>query len=168
MPAKHIPEGYHTVVPYIIARDAEELLTSSRRDRMPLRKTSCATPRPNLAWRCPHRRSHVMFSQATERHPAMACSLYLYVPDTDVAYRAALAAGATSVMEPANQFDGDRNAGVKDANGTSGLRNARRSVSPEEMGRRQADEVKKRQQAHSPTADVGATSGGLSPTSTHG
>jgi uncharacterized glyoxalase superfamily protein PhnB len=92
--------------------------------------------------------SHVMFSQATERHPAMACSLYLYVPDTDAAYRAALAAGATSVMEPANQFYGDRNAGVKDANGNFWYFGTHvEDVSPEEMNRRQADEVKKRQQA---------------------
>lgn len=37
--------------------------------------------------------------------------------DTDAVYRRALAAGATSVMEPADQFYGDRNGGVRDLPG---------------------------------------------------
>lgn len=43
--------------------------------------------------------------------------IYLYVPNVDEAYRRALAAGASSVSEPADQPYGDRNAGVKDAFG---------------------------------------------------
>ena len=34
--------------------------------------------------------------------------LYLYVPNADAAYQRALKAGATSVMEPADQFYGER------------------------------------------------------------
>ena len=90
--------------------------------------------------------SHVMLSQATERHPAMPATLYLYVANTDAAYRAALAAGATSVMEPATQFYGDRNAGVKDSNGNMWYFGTHvEDVPPEEIRRRQADELKKRQ-----------------------
>jgi len=40
--------------------------------------------------------------------------LYVYVNDTDAVYKRALQAGATSLMEPSDQFYGDRNAGVKD------------------------------------------------------
>ena len=47
----------------------------------------------------------------------MPGSIYLYINDTDAAYKRALQAGATSVMEPADQFYGDRNAGVKDSSG---------------------------------------------------
>jgi PhnB protein len=118
MAVKPIPEGYHTVVPYIVAADAEALLE--------FLKTGLKAKEIEVM-RYPDGRvwhgdvligdSHVMLSQATERHPAMPATLYLYVPDTDAAYRAAMAAGATSVMEPANQFYGDRNAGVKDSNG---------------------------------------------------
>jgi uncharacterized glyoxalase superfamily protein PhnB len=149
MPAKPIPEGYHTVVPYVIARDAEQLLTFVKAGLNAVEKDIMRYPDGRI-WHADVLigDSHVMFSQATERHPAMACSLYLYVPDTDAAYRAALAAGATSVMEPANQFYGDRNAGVKDANGNFWYFGTHvEDVSPEEMNRRQADEVKKRQQA---------------------
>lgn len=37
----------------------------------------------------------------------------------DATYRRALAAGATSVQEPAQQDDEDRRGGVKDAGGTT-------------------------------------------------
>jgi PhnB protein len=47
-------------------------------------------------------------------------TLYLYVDDTDATYRRALDAGAASLMEPATQFYGDRNAGVQDPCGNLG------------------------------------------------
>jgi uncharacterized glyoxalase superfamily protein PhnB len=44
---------------------------------------------------------------------------YLYVPNMEAVYRQALAAGATSSEEPADQPWGDRNAAVKDAFGNT-------------------------------------------------
>ena len=148
MAVRPIPEGYHTVVPYIVAADAEQLLAFMK---------AGLGAREEHVMRYPDGRiwhgdvligdSHVMLSQATDRHPAMPCTLYLYVPDTDAAYRAALDAGAASVMEPATQFYGDRNAGVKDSQGNFWYFGTHvEDVSPEEMDRRQAEEVKKRQQ----------------------
>ena len=46
-------------------------------------------------------------------------SLYVYVPDTNAVYKKAIAAGATSLMEPAQQYYGDVNAGVQDTFGNS-------------------------------------------------
>jgi PhnB protein len=146
MAVKPIPEGYHTVVPYVVAADAEALLE--------FLKTGLNAKEIEVM-RYPDGRvwhgdvvigdSHVMLSQATEQHPAMPATLYLYVPDTDAAYRAALAAGATSVTEPATQFYGDRNAGVKDSNGNMWYFGTHvEDVSPEEMRRRQAEEVERR------------------------
>ena len=45
----------------------------------------------------------------------MPTTIYLYVPNVDEVYRRAMAAGAASLTEPADQPYGDRNAGVKDA-----------------------------------------------------
>ena len=45
---------------------------------------------------------------------AMPTAIYLYVPDADAVYRRALAAGADSLSEPADQPYGDRLAGVRD------------------------------------------------------
>ena len=44
----------------------------------------------------------------------MPSMLYLYVPDCDAAYAKAMAAGAEKVMEPMDQFYGDRSGGVLD------------------------------------------------------
>ena len=63
--------------------------------------------------------SMVMVAQAKEPWKPMPCGFYLYVPDTDATYLAALAAGASSLMEPTDQFYGDRNAGVQDTWGNN-------------------------------------------------
>ncbi len=41
-------------------------------------------------------------------------SLHLYVEDCDAVYTQAVEAGGTSLMEPSDQFYGDREAGVED------------------------------------------------------
>lgn len=46
--------------------------------------------------------------------PPMPTAIYLYVPDADAVYRGAIAAGAASLSEPADQPYGDRLAGVQD------------------------------------------------------
>jgi len=44
-------------------------------------------------------------------------ALHLYVPNADETYERALAAGATSLEQPVDQFYGDREAGIKDPTG---------------------------------------------------
>lgn len=66
--------------------------------------------------------SVVMLGEAMpdQGHDAMPASLSLYVDtgdDVDATYKRALAAGATSVTAPQNQFYGYRSACVKDAGG---------------------------------------------------
>lgn len=57
----------------------------------------------------------IMVFQANEQWQAQPFSVYLYVEDCDKVYAQAVAAGAMSLMEPADMFYGDRNAGVRDA-----------------------------------------------------
>ena len=83
--------------------------------------------------------STVMMGEAQGDCPPMPAALYVYVNDTDAAYQRALAAGATSVMAPADQFYGDRNAGVKDAAGNLWwIATHIEDVSKEELDRRLA------------------------------
>ena len=92
--------------------------------------------------------SRIMLGQASEQHKPMPCGIYLYVPDTDTTYKKALAAGATSTMEPANQFYGDRNAGVRDQNGNMWWIGTHvEDVTPDELKKRAAEEMKRREAA---------------------
>jgi uncharacterized glyoxalase superfamily protein PhnB len=78
-----------------------------------------------------------MLGEATGQWKPRPSTLYLYVHDTDATYRRALEAGATSLMEPANQFYGDRNAGVQDPSGNFWwIATHVEDVSAEEMKRR--------------------------------
>lgn len=65
------------------------------------------------------RDSVVEMGEAHGPYQPMQSMFYLYVPDADTVYRRALAAGATSVQEPADQPYGDRNAAVLDAFGNT-------------------------------------------------
>jgi PhnB protein len=51
--------------------------------------------------------------QAPDKEGPVQVAITLAVPDVDVAYAAALDAGATSMAEPADQFHGDRTAAVR-------------------------------------------------------
>jgi uncharacterized glyoxalase superfamily protein PhnB len=61
--------------------------------------------------------SHVMIGEASDQHPAMPAMIHLYVPNVDAVYQRAVSAGGTSMMEPKDQFYGDRGGSVKDPSG---------------------------------------------------
>ena len=61
----------------------------------------------------------VMMGEASEGWPAAPAMVHVYVRDADETYRRALAAGATSVQEPAQKGDADKRGGVKDSDGIS-------------------------------------------------
>jgi uncharacterized glyoxalase superfamily protein PhnB len=83
--------------------------------------------------------SIVMTSDANAEFPPTSSRLQLYVEDVDAVYKRALAAGATSLREPADQFYGDRSGGVKDAFGNEWwLATHIEDVTPEEIERRAA------------------------------
>lgn len=103
-----VPEGWHTVTPRIVAHEAEHLVEF-------LTRVFGATgeyrhDRPSEIWIGD---ALVMISDAGARGP-MAAFLYVYVDDTDRAYRRALDAGARSIEEPSVQPYGDRRCMVED------------------------------------------------------
>lgn len=114
--AKPIPEGFHTVTPFLIVEDAVKLLefiekafngeTTAIMKHVD-GKVMHATARIGD--------SVIMTSDATDRFPAMPCMLYLYMNDVDAVYKQAIKAGGQSLREPTNEFYGDRSAGIKDA-----------------------------------------------------
>jgi len=146
MAVNPVPDGYHTVTPYLIASDAQAVINFAIRafDAVvveDMRRPDGTVMHAELQIG----NSRVMLGQASEQHPAMPAALYLYVPDTDATYRKALAAGAVSTMEPVNQFYGDRNAGVRDQSGNMWWIGTHvEDVPKEELQRRAAEEMKRR------------------------
>lgn len=63
--------------------------------------------------------STIELGEAHGQWQPMPVAIYLYVLDVDAVYRQAVAAGARSLSEPADQPYGDRNAGVEDAFGNT-------------------------------------------------
>ena len=118
MAVKPIPEGFHTVTPYLVVKDASKVLDFVKQafDAKEMHRSV----RPDGKIMHAQFRigdSMVMIADGTPDHPPTPCSLYLYVKDTDALYKSAIKAGGTSIMEPMNMFYGDRNGGVKDPSG---------------------------------------------------
>lgn len=119
MPVKPIPDGFHTVTPYLLVDGAERLIEFCKAafDAKEIHRT--ALPGGMIM----HAQvkigtSMIMVADARPEAPARQSALYLYVPDTDAVYHKAVAAGGHSIMEPTDQIYGDRNAGVTDPTGT--------------------------------------------------
>ncbi len=118
MSVKPIPDGYPTVIPYLLVADAFAQLEFLQKafDAKEIRRTTRPNGRiANVEFKIGT--SVMMMGEVGPDWKPMAGSFYLYVEDCDAVYQAALAAGGTSIMEPANQFYGDRHGGVSDAAG---------------------------------------------------
>jgi uncharacterized glyoxalase superfamily protein PhnB len=149
MAVKPIPDGFHSVTPYLIVQRVDTLIGF-------LKQAFEATeifrmPRPDgtiMHAEVKIGDSIVMMGEPMAERQPMPGSLYLYVHDTDAVYQRALQAGATSLMEPADQFYGDRSAGVQDLVGNMWwIATHKEDVSPEELPRR-AEAFMKQQSRH--------------------
>jgi len=140
MATRYMPEGYHTVTPYLVVRGAGELIEFMKQAFHGQEEERHM--RPDGAVMHAEVRigdSIVMLGDASDQFPAAPASLYLYVEDVDGTYQRAKRAGGESLREPEDQFYGDRSAGIKDRFGNQWwLATHIEDVSPEEMQRRQA------------------------------
>jgi len=145
MTVKPIPDGYHSVIPYLIVQGAAALIDF-------LRHAFDATEKERHAWpdgSIMHAEvkigdSTIMLGEARGEWKPMPASIYLYVNDADATFRKAIKAGAVSVMEPADQFYGDRHGGVKDPCGNLWwVATHIEDVPPEELQKRMEEYIKK-------------------------
>lgn len=119
MPVKAVPESYHTVTPYLVVRNADKAIEFMKK-AFGAELAFEAMKRPD--GKIGHADvkigdSHVMIGEASDEHPAMPAMVHLYVPNVDAVYQRAVAAGGASMMEPADQFYGDRSSSVRDPAG---------------------------------------------------
>jgi len=141
-----IPKGYHSVTPYLTVANAEQLLQFVKRafgaqEVMAHRNADGSIMHAEARIGD----SIVMMGQGGPEISPRPCTIYLYVPDVDLVYKAALDAGARSLHEPTDQFYGDRNASVEDPSGNHWyVATHIEDLSPEEFARRAAEMAKKK------------------------
>ena len=151
MAVNYKPADHQNAIPYLVVPDAEKELSFVKEAFAAIEMHVSRDPQGRIG----HASvkigdSVVMLGQSSEHWPATSAAIYLYVPDVDATYQKALASGATTVMQPADHFYGDRNAGVKDSNGVQWwMATHIEDVSDEEFERRATEEFKKRAQAQS-------------------
>ncbi len=120
---KPIPDGYHSIQPYLYIRGAAEAIEFYKKAFGA--KVTVHMPGPDgrvahaelqfgdsvimMAEEAPGRGAH-----SPQHYGGAPFSLAFYVEDCDAVYHRAIAAGAKSLREPADQFYGDRSAGVED------------------------------------------------------
>jgi PhnB protein len=118
MAVNPIPEGYHTVTPYLVVREAAQLIDFMKQAFAATEIQRMTSPEGRIQ----HAEvkigdSRVMIGEAGGPYEPMQAMLHLYVEDTDAVYRRALQAGAVSLREPVDEAYGDRMSGVKDLAG---------------------------------------------------
>ncbi len=138
MPVKPIPDGAHTVTPYLLVESVSQLIDFVKK-AFGAQELMCL---PRADGSIMHAQvkigdSLLMLSEPRGLFTLMPTMMYLYVLDADTTYRQALAAGATTMMEMADQFWGDRMGTVRDPLGNIwSIATHKEDVSPDEIARR--------------------------------
>ncbi len=114
---KPIPEGYHSVTPYLVVDDAAEAIEfytrafgAQEKFRLPMGENRIGHAEIKIG------DSFVMLADefpdlghlGPKARGGTTVSLLIYVPDVDAAFNKAIGAGATELRPLENQFWGDR------------------------------------------------------------
>ena len=123
MAVKPIPDGYHSVTPYLIVHDAAAALDFYKKALGAVELMRMPAPNGRIG----HAEIRIGDSPVmlADEHPEIGAksartiggspvSLMVYVEDVDARVAQAVAAGATLSRPVANQFYGDRTGGVDD------------------------------------------------------
>jgi len=147
MAVKAIPDGYHSLTPYLTVEGAAQLIDFLKQAFGAVERHRSTRP-DGTVWHAELSvgNSPLMIAEATDMWKPMPTAIYFYLDDVDAAYKRALAAGATSIMPPSDQFYGDRMGGVLDPSKNMWwLATHIEDVSREEMARRQEAAAKQAQ-----------------------
>lgn len=135
---KSVPEGFHTVTPYLVVDGAEELIQFMEKGlsgkqifimRRDDNKVAHATVKIGD--------SMIMISDTMHDMKPEISMLYLYVDDPDALYKSAIDAHAEQVQPMKDQFYGDRAGAVRDRWGnTWWIAAQKEKVEGEELERR--------------------------------
>jgi PhnB protein len=153
MPARPIPEGYHTVTPYLIVSDAAGAIDFYRRAFGGKELMRLAGPDGKVG----HAEvaigdSRIMLADEFPEHGARGpqafggtpVTMAMYVDDVDAVFQQAVSAGGTPIRPVQDQFYGDRSGMVADPYGhVWNIATHIEDVTPEEINRRFAEMANK-------------------------
>lgn len=146
MAVRPIPEGYHTVTPYLVVPGVAKLIDFLTQvfDAREIHRT--AMPDGTVMHvEMQVGDSHLMMGEARGDMKPIPAMLYVYVPDADAVYERALRAGATSISKPSDMFYGDRVGAVQDASGNQWWIGTHiEDVPPDELAKRAQAAMKER------------------------
>jgi PhnB protein len=150
MAAKPIPDGFHSVTPYLTVRGAPKVIEFLKQAfgaeiaHEPIKRPDGTIMHAavKIGDSC------IMIAEESEMAKATPSSLYVYVPDVDSVYQQAVKAGGKTMMEPMDMFYGDRCGGVKDPSGNSWMiATHKEDVAPQEMTKRAEAFLKQQKKA---------------------
>ncbi|MGZ4620348.1 MAG: VOC family protein [Frankiaceae bacterium] len=146
MATKPIPEGYHTVSPYLAVDDAARAIeyyvqAFGAKELVRMEAPGGKVGHAELELGDSRIMLSDPFPQASMRPPkelgGTSASVFMYVEDVDAVVKRAVDAGATVTMEVANQFWGDRFGTITDPFGhVWSIATHVEDVPPEEMAER--------------------------------
>ena len=139
-----IPEGYHTITPYIVVNGAAEAIEFYKRAFGAVELDRATSPDGQKIMNASIQigDSRIMLN---DEFPEMNCkgplsiggtpfNLHLYVEDADAVFERAVAAGATPTMPMMDAFWGDRYGSVTDPFGHAwGIATRKRMVTEEDL-----------------------------------
>src|SRR4026207_1969273 len=148
MATKAIPDGYHSLTPYLVIRAAADAIEYYK--KVFGAKETVRMPGPGGA--IMHAEVKIgnsmlmLADEQKERGPlapdsigGTACSIMLYTEEVDDVFKRAVAAGAKAEMPPADMFWGDRMGNIVDPFGHKWtIATHKEDVSPAEMEKRMA------------------------------
>jgi len=147
--AKPVPEGFHTVSPYLAIRDAAKAVEFYKKAFGAQERS--LMPRPDGKLQHAEVQIGDSIIMLSEEFPDMGApspqtlngttvGIFLYVKDVDAAFQQAVDAGATVLVPPEDMFWGDRFGTLVDPFGHQWhIATHQEDLTPEEMGKR-ADE----------------------------
>jgi len=123
MATKPIPEGYHTLIPYLAVDNATEAIEFYKKAFGAKERVRMPGPNGKIGHAELELGDSVLmladpFPQFSARPPkelgGTTTSIFMYSEDVDAAVKKAVEAGATVLMEPDDMFWGDRFGSVSD------------------------------------------------------
>lgn len=142
--ASPIPQGFHSVTPYLIVSDASKVIDFIKQAFEAKEIDRFETDNSIMHAILQIGDSKIMISDSNENMKPMPCFLYVYVNNVDETYRKAIEGGGTSMRKPTDEFYGDRGASILDLEGNNWyIATHVKDVSRDELKRLAEEQIKK-------------------------